>query len=332
MALLQIAEPSALFLDQRYIEDLRPLLAAIPTLRLSILFDGEDNGCTPYEELLAGGEDIEPDIRVGDDDIVGRAFTSGTTGRPKGVLQSQRMIKNLVTAITLDYEIQPDEFRYSSSPMFHIGGQSPVLMHAWRGFPTLILPQFEVDPVLRWMQEGGLTGCFLVPTMISSLLGHPEADKSTYTQLRSIIYGRGADATHRAPPRPRGLSVRLRQRIRRRYRNRTSDSSGIGRSSARRRGNRASSRLHRQTGVRSRPPATRRGRERGSSRNGRRDRHPQCPDDVRLPEPTRRNGEGTPGRLVSSRRPRPHGRRRLPLPRWAAQRHDHPRRREHLPN
>lgn len=188
-ALLRFAEPVALFTDIQYVEKLRPLLPVAPSVRLSVLFDGHAERFSAYEDLVIGGQDVEPDIRIGDDDIVGLAFTSGTTGKPKGVLQSQRMIKNLVTAITLDYEIQPDEFRYSSSPMFHIGGQSPVLMHAWRGFPTLILPQFDVDTVLRWMQDGGLTGCFLVPTMISSLLAHPDVEKSSYEHLRSIIYG-----------------------------------------------------------------------------------------------------------------------------------------------
>ncbi|QTJ70699.1 AMP-binding protein (plasmid) [Rhodococcus sp. ZPP] len=187
--LLTIAAPAALFTDSRYIEHVAPLLSEVADLRLAALFDGQAAGFMSYERLVAEGRDVEPAVGVGDDEIVGLAFTSGTTGKPKGVLQSQRMIKNLVTAITLDYEIQPDEFRYSSSPMFHIGGQSPVLMHAWRGFPTLILPQFDVDEVLRWMQHGGLTGCFLVPTMISSLLAHPAVEQSDYAQLRSIIYG-----------------------------------------------------------------------------------------------------------------------------------------------
>ncbi|KAF0957008.1 class I adenylate-forming enzyme family protein [Rhodococcus sp. T7] len=187
--LLQSADPVALFTDERYIEHLAPLLSHAPNLRLTALFGGEYDSFIPYERLVAEGRDVEPDVRVGDDEIVGLAFTSGTTGKPKGVLQSQRMIKNLVTAITLDYEIQPDEFRYSSSPMFHIGGQSPVLMHVWRGFPTLILPQFDVDEVLWWLQHGELTGCFLVPTMISGLLAHPAVEQSDYPELRSIIYG-----------------------------------------------------------------------------------------------------------------------------------------------
>ncbi|MBO0727687.1 MAG: AMP-binding protein [Acidimicrobiaceae bacterium] len=186
-AILAQAKPRALFTDTRYVDVLGPLRA--DWLRLRATFDGTTDGFVYYEELLATGDDREPGVRVEPEEIVGLAFTSGTTGRSKGVLQSDRMIRNLVTSISLDYEICPDEFRYSSSPMFHIGGQSPVFMHVWRGFPTLVLPEFDVDIVLEWMQHGGLTGCFLVPTMISSLLAHPRVRDADYSRLRSIIYG-----------------------------------------------------------------------------------------------------------------------------------------------
>ncbi len=186
-ALLRTARPRAVFTDTRYAEMLRPLATEYADLLVTL--DGAGEAYEEYEAVVASGEDVEPDVAVLDEDILGLAFTSGTTGTPKGVLQSQRMIKNLTISITLNYEIQPDEFRYSSSPMFHIGGQAPVFMHAWRGFPTLVLPQFEVQTVLRWMQEGGLTGCFLVPTMISMLLADPKVADADYPKLRSIVYG-----------------------------------------------------------------------------------------------------------------------------------------------
>ncbi len=186
--LVRRAAPAAVFVDLRYVEQVRAAIDG-ERLRLAVVFDGDAAGFDGYQELLGEGSPVEPDVVVAEEDIVGLAFTSGTTGLPKGVLQSQRMIRNLTTAITLDYEIRPDEFRYSSSPMFHIGGQTPVFMHAWRGFPTLLLPQFDVDAVLPWMQSGGLTGCFLVPTMISALLADERVHDADYADLRSIIYG-----------------------------------------------------------------------------------------------------------------------------------------------
>ncbi|WP_165913000.1 class I adenylate-forming enzyme family protein [Tamaricihabitans halophyticus] len=187
--LLDRAEPKALFVSDRYVDSARALTPRTPSVRLTRCFDGGRDGIGAFEELVAEGSDIEPQVLVEPDDILGLAFTSGTTGLPKGVQQPQRMIKSLIVNMSIDYEIMPDEFRYTASPTFHIAGQGMIFMHVWRGFPTLILPQFQPDEVLRWMQGGRLTGCFLVPTMISTLLDHPDVTNGDYTALRSIIYG-----------------------------------------------------------------------------------------------------------------------------------------------
>ena len=190
LTLLDRAEPKALFASARYLDVCRRLAPQVPSVLLLGAFDGERaDGVVPFEELVASGEDVEPDVPVSDDDVLGLAFTSGTTGLPKGVLQSQRMVKSLVVNMSIDYEIVPDEFRYTASPIFHIAGQGMILMHVWRGFPTLILPQFEPNAVLSWLQSGRLTGAFLVPTMVSTLLEHPDVSAGSYDRLRSIIYG-----------------------------------------------------------------------------------------------------------------------------------------------
>jgi acyl-CoA synthetase (AMP-forming)/AMP-acid ligase II len=190
LTLLRRAEPTALFASSRYLQVCRVLAPQVASIRLLGAFDGEPTAdVVPFEELVGSGRDVEPDVPVSDDDVLGLAFTSGTTGLPKGVLQPQRMIKSLVVNMSIDYEIVPDEFRYTASPIFHIAGQGMILMHVWRGFPTLVLPQFEPSAVLTWMQSGRLTGAFLVPTMVSSLLEHPGVSAGSYENLRSIIYG-----------------------------------------------------------------------------------------------------------------------------------------------
>jgi fatty-acyl-CoA synthase len=190
LTLLRRAEPMVLFASSRYLEVCRRLAPQVASIRLVGAFDGEPAaGVVPFEELVASGADGELDVPVSDDDVLGLAFTSGTTGLPKGVLQPQRMVKSLVVNMSIDYEIVPDEFRYTASPIFHIAGQGMILMHLWRGFATLVLPQFEPSAVLTWLQSGRLTGAFLVPTMVSTLLEHPDVRAGSYENLRSIIYG-----------------------------------------------------------------------------------------------------------------------------------------------
>jgi acyl-CoA synthetase (AMP-forming)/AMP-acid ligase II len=186
LTLLRRAEPKAIFAGSRYSSRVAALAAHVDVGLLASL-DGED--LLPFGDLLAEGTDTEPVVEVDDEDVLALAFTSGTTGLPKGVLQSQRMINALTLQMSVDYQILLDEFRYTASPTFHIAGQAMIFMHIQRGFPTLILPQFDEEPVLRWMQSGRLTGVFLVPTMITRLLDDPRVQAGSYESIRSVIYG-----------------------------------------------------------------------------------------------------------------------------------------------
>ena len=57
-----------------------------------------------------------------------------------------------------------------------------------RGYPSLIM-DFDPERIMWWMQEGGLTGCFFVPTMISTMLQTRGITDSDYPLLDSIAYG-----------------------------------------------------------------------------------------------------------------------------------------------
>lgn len=187
--LLKRAEPIALFVDPRYADIGLASVADMKDVEMLVSLTGSAAGFEDYESLIRSGQDIEPNIKLADTDIVGLAFTSGTTGLPKGVLQSHGMIKSLLALQDNEYELLPGEFRYTASPAFHIAGQALVLHHVKRGFTTLILPQFDAAVTLDWIQNGGLTGVFLVPTMIRRVLDLPSVRDSDYAHFRSITYG-----------------------------------------------------------------------------------------------------------------------------------------------
>ncbi len=115
LTLLRRAQPKALFVSDRYVESARRIAPHVESIGLRCSFDGDAGGAggsqgefVAFEEFLATGADIEPDVEVAEDDVLGLAFTSGTTGLPKGVLQSHRMIKSLVINMSIDYEFRPE--------------------------------------------------------------------------------------------------------------------------------------------------------------------------------------------------------------------------------
>jgi acyl-CoA synthetase (AMP-forming)/AMP-acid ligase II len=185
--LLGFARPVMLFHDAQYGDLLAGVAEDHPSLRHTVVLD--DPGPGGYEALLGGGEPVEPPVVCTDATTIALAFTSGTTGLPKGVIQSQRMIKNINLSGGIEYLARPDDIRYTAAPTFHMSGVCGLFLGVSYGFTSLLLPQFDPATVLRFMAEDRVTAAFLVPTMISSILQCDGVDDHDYERLRLITYG-----------------------------------------------------------------------------------------------------------------------------------------------
>jgi acyl-CoA synthetase (AMP-forming)/AMP-acid ligase II len=151
--------------------------------------EGDAEDPRSFERML-DPEFAEGDRAAVDDETICMCiFTSGTTGDPKGVMQSQGMLRHFVETLLMEYRVTSDEFRYAASPMFHIGGLAIVLMGILKGYPHLILPQFDPDRTIEWLRRGELTGCEMVPTMISAVLDRLDGAPATFPRLRTLVYG-----------------------------------------------------------------------------------------------------------------------------------------------
>jgi acyl-CoA synthetase (AMP-forming)/AMP-acid ligase II len=185
--LVKRAEPVAFFYDVRYAELLAGLTEAHPSIRLFLALN-EDG----YEKLLATGTEGEPSVIAGDGDVIGLAFTSGTTGLPKGVVQSQRMMKAIVTEQIIEYRLHQEEVRYSAAPTYHITGICQLLMGVAYGTASVIVPQFSPRVTLDLMAADRVTSVFMVPTMISTVLALPDVHDHGYDRLELMYYGAAA--------------------------------------------------------------------------------------------------------------------------------------------
>jgi acyl-CoA synthetase (AMP-forming)/AMP-acid ligase II len=139
--------------------------------------------------LAAGRDSSDLEAVPFGEDIVSIAFTSGTTGVPKGVLHSERYLRSMVASGIREVRLRPCSLRYNGPPLFHIAGIGTAFYGIATGAATLILPQFDAATVLDWMQTRELNDVFLVPTMLSSILELPNVGDSDYPHLRAIIYG-----------------------------------------------------------------------------------------------------------------------------------------------
>jgi len=180
----------AIFHNERYLSVLDEIKSEIPNIAHWWQYDGANAN---YESLLTEISTApEMAARARGEDILSIMFTSGTTSIPKGVLQSERMMRNIVYSFNREIRLTPGGLQYSGASLFHISGIGSVLHALYAGRASLLLPQFDDVAVLSWLQRGGINSCTLIPTMISAILELPGATEHRYDDLDSVLYGGAA--------------------------------------------------------------------------------------------------------------------------------------------
>jgi len=179
---LRDAGVTVLFADEERID--RVLADGRPP-GLQIIGVRTDRADVALDDLITGEPIADDDLaRLERDDPIVLMYTSGTTGRPKGALITNRAMManlwNMAFASARESLIAgrvPPAPRQSASisaaPMFHIGGVSSIIGGPMGGSKIVIMRKWDVDEALRLAREEQVTGFGGVPTMARQILEHP---------------------------------------------------------------------------------------------------------------------------------------------------------------
>ena len=121
-------------------------------------------------------------------DLATLLYTSGTTGRPKGVQLSHGNTASTMTSLLVELGLTPDDSGLMVAPLFHVAGCHTYMALIARGCTAHLLPGFEPKKTLETLGATKSTMTILVPAMISAILnmeGHERVDVSS---LRLFLY------------------------------------------------------------------------------------------------------------------------------------------------
>ncbi|MEM2709162.1 MAG: long-chain fatty acid--CoA ligase [Candidatus Methanomethylicia archaeon] len=132
------------------------------------------------------------DINV-KDDIAVLLYTGGTTGTPKGaMLTHYNMVANAIQCNLWSGTRTGAEVLIGVLPWYHVYGQTVVLNSAAAmGGTVIVYPRFDVEEIMRGIQENKATLFPAVATIYNAINNHPSVKKYSLSSLRAGISGAG---------------------------------------------------------------------------------------------------------------------------------------------
>lgn len=187
--IIEDAKPS-IFVFEKMLE---PVVAAIQENYPQVSFWSIDEGAPAYAESypqhLRLSSDREPVVDVDENDLYAIMYTSGTTGRPKGVMHRHRSMVEQSLMCGASLHLKQADRGLVVAPMFHCAElHCSFLPRVHFGATNVILHHFEPKKVLETIHNEKISLLFAAPTMWNMIL---QEDYSRYdrSSLRVGLYG-----------------------------------------------------------------------------------------------------------------------------------------------
>ena len=160
---------------------------SVPGARVRLAFAGSIEGFASYEDALAGASAASLE-----DPVLGGTmlYTSGTTGRPKGV-HRPRFVP-IQWAALLPYGYVPGDVHLCTGPLYHAAPLAfAVALPLAAGVTTVVMEQWDPQSTLELIAKHRVTHAHLVPTMFHRLLALPDEERAAadVSSLKAIIHG-----------------------------------------------------------------------------------------------------------------------------------------------
>ncbi|MGB0220072.1 MAG: long-chain-fatty-acid--CoA ligase [Sinimarinibacterium flocculans] len=186
--ILRDAAVRVMFCDAQFAPVVESLRSELPRLERVIVV-GEGGGFSGWRDAAS---DARPDVAYAAEDVALLFYTSGTTGRPKGVLTSNRGLsagRSAERRMGQWYLAEPHDVTIAAMPNSHIGGTGWLLMGQFRGGTMLVLPAPDPARMLDCVAQHGVTQMFAVPTVVDMMVKEQQKRPRDLSTLKYIHYG-----------------------------------------------------------------------------------------------------------------------------------------------
>ena len=155
-----------------------------------ILVIGEHAKHESYEAWVSRYQPIDPGVQAKAGDVAFQLYSSGTTGRPKGVMLTNENFFGILPTSRDLWMMNVNAINLIAMPLFHIGGSGWAMAGQWNGCKSIIVREAtDVGALVKLIGQHRITHAFMVPALLAFTLMVPDIDKADFSSLKLIAYG-----------------------------------------------------------------------------------------------------------------------------------------------
>ena len=173
------ADSKAMFVHDQFSGVTDRIREELPKVKNYFIVGKPKSGYTPYEDFLGGGSKEEPEVDLNAEEPWILLYTSGTTGRPKGVVRSHASYVAFWLINGTDFKYSSKEVVLTAMPLCHVNTTFFSFTATYLGGANYIHPAtgFNASEILHIVQERKITFISLIPTHYNLILAIPREER-----------------------------------------------------------------------------------------------------------------------------------------------------------
>jgi fatty-acyl-CoA synthase len=187
--ILENSTSKLLIANQRYLKQIEPLKDNLSDVIWTSPEIPENIGGIYIENIYKNNDNSFAPVKINDTDVAHLYYTSGTTGKPKGVMLTHKNVTTHAICAIAEFNINDNDNWLHAAPMFHLADAWATFAFTAVGAKHTMVSDFKEETVLKLIEQEKVTISNMIPTMLNMLINYPNMEKFDLSSLKVILSG-----------------------------------------------------------------------------------------------------------------------------------------------